>query len=726
VRPRTLVGVAALTLIGVLAACRSSIARRSAHPNILLITIDTLRADHIGAYGYPTALTPSLDALARRGLRFDNAATMTPLTLPAHSSLMTGTFPAYHGVRDNAGFVLSHDHTTLADALRARGYRTGGFVAAFVLDHRWGLDKGFDLYSDHFDRSKYAPDVGLDEVQRPGHEVVDEAIGWLNQDIARPFLAWVHLYEPHAPYTAPQAIRARFPPTTIGGYDAEIATADQQVGRLLNALAAQNRLDRTIVAVLGDHGEGLGEHQEQEHGFFVYESTIRIPLIVAGPGLPSGAIHDQVRIVDVMPTLLDLATIDIPPAAQGRSLLPLARGERMPLPAVSETWYPRQHFGWSELAAIRDGRYKLIAAPRRELYDLQADPGETHDLASSDAARADALERELHEILGKTSSRKPASEARPIDPKTAERLRSLGYVAGTVSSQGRTAAPRADPKDKIALYNLLKRAADESVQGRSEDAIATVRRALGEDPSIVEGYTMLGEYLRKSNRDDEAIAAFERALGLDPHGTKSAWQLAELLMGRGQFGRAESVLERAVADALDPPAFLTKIAECQIELRRYDEAERRLREALQEKPDQAGAHYDLGLIYEARGDGSRAIAEYESELQRNPTMAGAHVNIGRLLGAAGRREEAMRHFESAVQANPRFGSGYVYLAKARLDAGDFTGAEAAAKQGISLDLDPRIAPLGHYVLADVYNRLGRPQEAAREAAAGRQLERKRQ
>ena len=694
------------------------------NPNILLITIDTLRADHLGSYGYTTASTPSLDALARRGLRFDRAVTVTPLTLPAHVSLMTGTYPGYHGIRDNAGGALAETQTTLAEVLRGRGYRTAGFVASFVLDHRWGLDKGFDRYSDDVERPKPPSDVGLDTVQRPGHEVVDDATAWMDEDKDRPFFAWVHLYEPHTPYDAPERLRARFPPTTVGAYDAEIATADEQVGRLIDRLSSEGRLGRTIVVALGDHGESLGDHQEQEHGFFIYDATVRIPLIVAGPGIPSREIRNQVRIIDVMPTLLELAGIEIPTAVQGTSLVPMARGSDAQLSALAETWYPRRHFGWSELTAIRDDRYTFIAAPRRELYDRHADPGETHNLAATNPERANSLERALSELIRHTSSdAKPPTERR-VDVRTAERLRSLGYVGGrvTVANGNR---PLADPKDKITVYNLLKQAADTSAQGRLDDAIATVRRALDSDSEMVEGYTMLGDFLRKTNHADEALWAFQRALTLDPHSTKSAWNVAEIWTQRREFGKAEAALKQVIMEAADRPAFLTKLAECQIELTRYDEAARNLREALQERPDQPVAHYDLALIHEARRESAQAMSEYEAELKHNPTMDRAHFNLGKLLTASGRRSEAAARFQAAVDANPEFSGGYLYLAKARLDEGDLPRAEAAARKGLSLNPDRQIAPLGHYVLADVYNRLGKPQDSAREAAIGRKLERSR-
>lgn len=734
---------------------------RHAHvpPNVLLISIDTLRADHLGSYGYAAAQTPALDRLAARGLRFEHAATVTPLTLPAHSSLMTGTFPDYHGVRDNGGFYLGDDQVTLAEVLRGRGYRTGGFVGAFVLDSRWGIGQGFDHYFDDFDLSKYRLDIGMDAVQRPGSEVVDHALAWLDEDSSRPFFAWVHLYEPHAPYDPPETIRRRFPPTEIGAYDGEIATADLQVARLLARLSDEGRLDHTIVVALGDHGESLGEHGEQQHGFFVYDATIRIPLIIAGPGVPAGVIADQVRIVDVMPTVLSLLGIPVPAPVQGQNLLPLAHGQHLNLVALSESWYPRHHFGWSELTAIRDGRFEFIEAPRRELYDTQVDPGEARTLATNSPARADVFERALDDLVARTSSRQAAKAPQAVDPDVEERLRALGYVAGSISPRALEQRPRGDPKDKIGLYNLLKEAGTDSVEGRIDAAIAKVHQALAADPEIVEAHTILGNLYRKAKRQDDAIGAyrqalaldpenqsaaldlaiaykdggrlddaeagFQRVLQLDPRSTRARWQLADIWMQRGDFARARTALDEALREKVDRPTFLTKLGECDIELKRYDEAERELREALAGKSDESMAHYDLALVAEARHDPARAIAEYQSELTHNPSAYRAHFNLAKLLAESGQRGEALRHLEQAVAVNPEFGTGYLYLAKARLDAGDLDGAEAAARKGLTASPDPDIAPLGHYVLADIYSRLGKPQEAAREASTGRSLEARR-
>ena len=725
--------------------------------NVLLISIDTLRADHLGAYGYAAAQTPAIDALARRGLRFTHASTVTPLTLPAHTSLLTGTFPAWHGVRDNGGFYVSDDQTTLAEVLKARGFRTGGFVGAFVLDARWGIAQGFDRYFDDFDLSKYEG-RGLDAVQRPGSDVVDQAVAWLDEDRDRPFFAWVHLYDPHTPYDAPEPFRSRFPANTVGAYDAEIASADSQVARLLARLEASHRLDATLIVLVGDHGESLGEHQEQTHGFFIYDATIRIPLVIAGPGVPARQVDEVVRIVDVMPTILDEVGAAVPRAVQGASLRPLGDGRRLDLLAVAETYYPRYHYGWSDLQAIADGRYKLVAAPRRELYDLRDDPGETHDVAASNTARADALERGLRDMLGRLASREPQKAPQPMDPDAEERLRALGYVGGSVSPRNLEDKPRGDPKDTIRLYNVLHRAAQDSVEGRLDEAIAKVNHALAEDPNIVEGHTMLGNLYSKAKRYDEAVRAYQAALQLDPvhqgaafslalaykqmgrladaetgfaraqeldpRSGKNDWQLADLAMQRGDHAKASAVLEATLRDKkVDRPAFLVKLAEAQIEEKKYDEAARNLQQAIVARPDAAMAHYDLGLIAEARDERNLAIAEYQMELRRKNPSYRVSFNLAKLLVADRRPMEAITHFRNAVTANPQFASGYLYLSKALLDSGDLAASEIAARKGLASNPDRQAAPLGHYVLADVYMRQGRQKEALHEAELGKRLER---
>jgi arylsulfatase A-like enzyme/Tfp pilus assembly protein PilF len=731
----------------------------SAQPSVLLISVDTLRADRVGSYGYRDAATPVIDRLAARGLRFAQATTVVPLTLPAHTSLLTGTFPTFHGVRDNGGFYADDSLTTLAETLKPLGYRTGGFVGAFVLDRRWGIAQGFDYYFDDFDLAKFAMEAGLDAAQRPGKEVVDRALAWLAEESDQPFFAWVHLYDPHSPYQPPEPYRSRFPATAQGAYDGEVAATDSEIGRLISALESSGQLDSTIVVVVGDHGESLGEHGEQQHGFFIYDAAVQIPLIIAGPGVPTRVVTDQVRIVDVMPTILDVLGVAAPAATQGETLLPAGRGEPLELLAYSETYYPRYHYGWSELTSVRDGRFKFIAAPRRELFDIEADPAEETDLAGSNPRIADALERALRDFSARTATKAVAQQPRAIDPETEQRLRALGYVATTVTRAAMEDRPRADPKDTIKLYNLLKRAAQDSVAGKLDDAIAKVREVLSADPEVIEAYTMLGNMHTKAGRVAEAITAYQRALAVDPEHEGAAWslafaykdagkeeearagfervlqlnprgakplyQLADLAMRRRDFAEAAKLLEQGFTLDADRASFLVKLGEVRIEMLELDAAQTALSEAIEIRPDQTMAHYNLALVYEARGNVRAAIGAYEAEIKVSPKLYQPHFNLARLLSAGGRTGEAVMHFRAAVEKNPEFGTGYLYLGKALLDTGDLAGAEQASLKGLSSNPDPGMAPLGHFVLADVYAAMGRDADAKRQAALGQRAQSRR-
>jgi arylsulfatase A-like enzyme/Tfp pilus assembly protein PilF len=733
---------------------------RSPSPrNLLLVSLDTVRADHLGCYHDTAAQTPNIDSLAASGLRFEHASTVVPLTLPAHASLMTGTFPGWHGVRDNGGFYLDDDQLTLAEILRNsdKGFRTGGFVGAFVLDRRWGIAQGFDRYVDDFDLDAFPSAAGMDMIQRPGSEVVDRALEWLQADSNRPFFAWVHLYDAHTPYEAPEPFQSRFPRTRDGAYDAEIASADAQVGRLVSALRADRRLDDTLVIIVADHGEMLGEHGELTHGFFIYEAATHIPLIVSGPGVPARVVSDQVRIVDVAPTALSLLGIPVPKQMQGANLMPVARGQHLGLVAHAESWYPRYHYGWSELRSIQDERFKMIRAPRPELYDIATDPREEHDRSAENASRLDVLGRALDEFESRTARAGAPEGPRPIDAETEERLAALGYVAGTVSAKKIEGPTRGDPKDKIELYNLMKEAASLSIEGRVEAAITTVKQALAKDPEIVEGYMLLGNFYKKAKRPEAAIAAyrdalardnehqnalfslalaykdegrleearvgFERARELDPRNGRVVWQLADLWMRKGDFTRAEAIIDDALERKVDEHRLLLKLGESRIEARRFDEAERALRAALEKKPGLALAQFDLGLVYEGKGQIDKAIESYEAELSTNPKAHRAAFNAAKLLQKIGRSREAIAHFRKAVEIDPSFGTGQLYLAKALLDAGDLGGAEQWARAGLTNKPEPRLAPLGHYVLADVYERQGRAADARREVEAANRLKR---
>lgn len=428
-----------------LAACRGFAMkpRSGGRPlNVVFITLDTTRADRIGAYGSVDAGTPNIDRIARNGVVFEQAESVAPLTLPAHCSLFTGRFPFEHGVHEN-GMPLPPQERTLAQVLQAEGMRTGAFTASFVLDPRWGLARGFDRYEGTPRLPRTETVRGSD--RRSADEVVSDALAWLESIPSHPFFVWLHFYDAHGPYDA--AVREG----RVPGYQPALGFMDAQIGRLLTFLDVNRLRDRTLIVVIGDHGESLGDHGELTHGLFVYESVTRVPLIIEVPGdaMRARRIAAVVRGVDVMPTILNLLNLPMPSSISGRSLVPSMTGA-VPDPnlqAYAETMFPRDRFGWSDLRAVREGRFKLIAAPHPELYDVQLDPGEHVNLYD----RRPALAAKLSDALrGLPDSNTPQVA---VDPDTAARLAALGYVGTTPPA--RETRPLADPKDKLSLYLLI-------------------------------------------------------------------------------------------------------------------------------------------------------------------------------------------------------------------------------------------------------------------------------
>jgi arylsulfatase A-like enzyme/Tfp pilus assembly protein PilF len=733
--------------------------------NLVVITLDTTRADRLGAYGYSSAGTPNFDALAEDGVLFDHASTSAPITLPAHSSLFTGRFPPQHGVRDNGGYFLNDKEQTLAETLKARGYATGGFIAAYVLDAKWGIAQGFDTYFDDFDLSKYKV-FSMGAIQRPGNEVVDRALPWIDEHGAAPFFAWVHLYDAHAPYNPPEPFKSRYPGNP---YQGEISFADSQVGRVIQFLRDRDLFERTIVVVIGDHGESLNDHGEEGHGFFVYESVVHVPMLVRAPysAMKHRHVTDSVRSIDVLPTVLELLGVPAPagPAMDGASLTPLMTGARpdMGLEAYAEAVYPLHHFGWSDLRALRQGRYKLIAAPRPELYDLQADPAESTNLFTDRKALGERMLGRLAEMEAhfKTSA-PPKSEAVEIDPDAKARLAALGYVGSFVASVGDDAsrAGLADPKDKVHLFNRITEARDLGKNDAELDAaMGMLKEVLKEDPKVIDAWFTLGNMAgrrgrheeaithykralalkaddeeavinmahayRKLGRDDDALVGFRRFLELDPKNAQVHYEIAQIMIDRAEYVTAAAELEAALAVEPKMAAARNALGVVALNQGNLPSAEAQIRQALEMKPDVRLAHFNLALLAEKRNDPATAQAEYGKELELHPNNFKAAFNLGRLYEAQRRPAEQEAAYRKAIEANPDFGEGYFYLAKLLLDQGRrFDEAVTLARKGLEVAPHSAYAALGHYVLADLYSRLGRPGDAAAEARLGRALERK--
>jgi tetratricopeptide (TPR) repeat protein len=427
--------------------------------------------------------------------------------------------------------------------------------------------------------------------------------------------------------------------------------------------------------------------------------------------------------------------------------------------ALSESWFPRFHYGWSELRTIQDERFKLIRAPRRELYDLERDPLETADLAASDPRRVETLERALEQMLTASGGGGTPKGPEAVDSETAERLEALGYIGGSVSARHLEDRPRGDPKDKIQLYNLLKEASTASAEGRFDEAIAKARQALAADPEMLEGHMLLGNFFKKAGRPKDATLAYKRALALDPEhqatifrlalaykdegrlddartgfararaldprNGRVLWQLADIEMRARHLDAAEAILKDALSREVERERFLLKLGECYLDQKRFDEAEKAFLEAVAKRPTLETAHFNLGLVYEERGQPEQAIAAYEKELAAHAKAYRAAFNLAKLLQKAGRRREALERFRRVATLAPEFAIGRLYLAKVLLDIGDLAGAEREARAGLSDSLDSSMAPLGHYVLADVYNRQGRVAEARAQQRAGDRLARAR-
>ena len=736
---------------------RTALARLRPSPsalNVVVVTLDTTRADRLGCYGFRGVETPNIDALARDGIVFDNSTATVPLTFPSHSSLFTGLVPPHHGVRDNGGFFLDEEKVTLAERLREAGFATGAFVAAWVLESKWGLSQGFDEYSDDFDLSKYKV-VSLGTVQKPGDEVITNALAWLETVQERRFFAWVHLYDPHTPYDAPEPFASRYPNQP---YLAEIAYTDQVVGRLMTWLREKGLLERTLVVLTADHGESLGDHGESTHAYFVYDATTHVPLVVRTPWGITGRRSLQTSGVDVMPTVLDLAGLPPQPGIDGHSLAreildPEATGDRI---AYSETYFPRYHFGWQHLRAVRSRQYKYVDAPEPELYDLAQDPGETKNVYRGFSRRAEDLRLRMEALVKSEGGKAP--ERRSLDPETLQRLAALGYVGNVIDVDPNAVLP--DPKLKLPLFammNAAKRLAQE--EDRVEEAVAKMREVIRGDPKIMDAHLTLGNWLVRLRKPEEATAAFKQALTLKPDDDIALGNLAGILMARGKVQDALEALEVfRTALEVNPgnPQSWYQLATLYLDLGRLDEARSSFGEALSANPKMGAAHnglgaiafeggdlqkaeamvrraleleprlrtgrYNLARIREARGDVSGAEALYREELATYADSGRARFNLAQIQRARGDRAGYLRELADCVAKAPEFGACYFYLAREELGVGRLDAAADLATRGLQAQARSDAAPLGHFVLADVYNRRGQPKQAEEEAGKGRKLE----
>jgi arylsulfatase A-like enzyme/Tfp pilus assembly protein PilF len=611
----------------------------------VLVSIDTLRADRLPAYGYADGATPAVDRLAREGMLFEHAFTPVPLTLPAHATLLTGLLPPEHGVRDNLGYRLNGG-ASVVPRLKAAGYRTAAAVSSVVLRRETGLANGFDLYDDAVPGG---PDRTAAEAQRPGPETLAAVESWLRDVGMEPFFLFLHLYEPHAPYEPPPGFDGGAP------YDGEIAAADAVVGRLFELLDRQGLYDRAAILLLSDHGEGLGDHGEDEHGILLHHEVLHVPLIVKLPGGGDAGrrVVAPAHLADVAPTLLELAGLPSPEGAAGASLLAPAPADR---PLYAETYHPYLRYGWSELLSLVAWPYHLIEGPTPELYDLAEDPGEQADLASRSPEIRTRLLAHLRPLRGALAE--PFEESEEVR----QRLAALGYLdfAG-----GEATGPRPGPKERLPSLRLLRGALDDLREGRAAQAEAALRSLVAEDPRSLEAWQFLGEAYRQQRRWEEAYHAFSEALALgrgappilealghcalelgrpeeavdllelamrgDPESLPVRFALTDLLLRLERPREAAAVAEETVErTARRNPDALFQLALVELAQGRGEEAERALRRAVEVAPDHAAALYQLALVLAARASYAEAEALLERVLDLTPDDANARRSLEEL------------------------------------------------------------------------------------------------
>ena len=621
--------------------------RREAGLNVLLITIDTLRADAIGAYGQPGGITPGIDRLAAAGARFTNARAHNVVTLPSHANILAGRLPGEHGVRDNAGFRFPSSLDTLATLLKSQGYQTGAFVSAFPLESRFGLARGFDVYDDRF-ADAARPAFLIQE--RSGRDTVASALRWLESQRDSRWFCWVHLYEPHVPYAPPEPFASRF---RSEPYHGEVAATDAFLTPLLEPLVSAGRDGRTLVVLTSDHGESLGEHGEATHGVFAYEATLKVPLVFYQPRLFQPVVVDTAaQHVDVLPTVLDALALPVPPGLPGRSLLPDMAGEKDQ--AVSRATYfealsATLNRRWAPLQGIVKDGAKYIDLPVPELYDLPSDPREEHNLAASQPARVEALRT----LLGPMRDLRGTAEARPETSETRERLRSLGYLAGTGNNLTARYAEADDPKRLIALDGLLQDVVDLYQAGNLAAARARCRELIERRPGMPLSFLYLAQIERESGRLDEAVKALRQVVALDPDNTEAVALLGASLTQSGQAAEASRMLETYERTHEADVEVLTSHALAFATMGRSKDALATLARARELDSSNAMLFVSTATVLLMAGDRDAARAQFEAALRMNPDLARAHSSLGILDLEDGRPTAAVERWKAATAVDPR-------------------------------------------------------------------------
>lgn len=624
-------------------------------PNIILITLDTTRADRMGFLGSPLGVTPNLDTLARDSAVFTRAYSQAPLTPPSHATILTGTYPQYHQV-NNFGAPLPKQLPYAPSILKAHGYHTAAFVATLALDPvsgtAPGFDRGFDTYDAGFGQATRGKDR-YHSLERRGDEVVEHALTWLNKHPKGPFFMWVHLYDAHDPYEPPEPYKTKY---ASSPYDGEIAYEDSAVGKFLTQLRARRLYQSAVIAVMADHGEALGDHGEETHGFFLYDETIHVPLLIKLPRavstdkVPAGKrIENRVGLVDVLPTILQAAGVAVPREVQGESMLGLIKEapENGPVAPASqerqsyaETDYGRTAYGWSPLRALRTGKYLYVDAPRRELYDQVADPKSASDLSLTSTAVTATLAGQLDAFRKKTSTSRETPKS-TVDPEMQEKLAALGYVASSSSNSKAVAEGRgADPKDKIEIANVIHRANVLREEGKCADAVPLLQQLISKETGMALLYTKLGQCLMFMREYSQAVPVLRKLVELSPDSSQAHFQLGEVLLGSEDFAGAVPELETAVAQVPQWRRARFVLANAYVRAGRLPEAIPQYSKLLDSAPEDYELNLLLGRALLRSGNAAAAVPKLKKASALQPKAADPHLALSNAYLKLGRDQDA--------------------------------------------------------------------------------------
>lgn len=657
-------------------------------PNLLLITVDTLRPDHLSVYDPKNGKTPNIDALAEKGAVFHRAFAHNPTTLPSHANILTGTTPLRHGVHDNALFKLSVSCLTLAEHLRTQGYATGAFIGAFPLDSRFGLNQGFDVYNDTWNENPVSGKEFLGFSERPAGAVISAALEWIEESRS-PWFVWMHIWDPHMPYAAPEPFRSWYRDKPYFG---EVAYVDSEIGKMVDFMDNRGSLARTVMILTADHGESLGEHGEPTHGFFAYNSTLHVPLIITGPGVRPGRVDKFAAHSDIFPTACALLGLPVPPGVQGLSLLPAMAGRKLEERAIYiESLSPHLTNGWAPVTGLilpRRNR-KYLRSPLPEVYDLGRDFGESRNLA--DRSSLIEYQEELKALERALSADGSADSRRIVDRETREKLNTLGYAVSAAPVPKRVYGAEHDLKTLIRFQNSLDEAIGLFNSNRGRDSIERFREILTARPDFVSAYVHLADAYRSMGRTADALLLMEEGIERNPDNYSLLFSLGSMLVEEGRLDRGIEVLNRAVARV-----------DFDIE-----------------------AWNSLGIAHWRKGELENALVPLEKALVLNPKNDQTLVNLGTVLLSLGQRdrkpdriERAEKSFRDAAAANPRSATAYNGLGVVFRMRGKVDEAAVFWEKAVEINPDHGFALLN---LGRAYLDLGRKDKAL--SALGRYLER---